>query len=241
MSYDVKDDDAARRLWMIGVGLAREAEHPQSSDLVVYLLADMALQALRLHRPEEALRLVRLGHTAAVSPHPVSASTLSLLTNIEARTLAVRGDAAGCDRALDQALEQVAAIDPATAPPWTAYISNTGISGHQGAAHYTLALTSRDPRTAGRAVSLLHQAIDGFGPDYASLRAYYLPDLAGAHALAGDIDTAVALGHQAIDAVTALHSPDACDQLRVLNTTLAPLATSPGVTELRGRLATTAT
>ncbi|MEO7193939.1 MAG: hypothetical protein ABIZ05_03825, partial [Pseudonocardiaceae bacterium] len=61
-------------------------------------------------------------------------------------------------------------------------------------------------------------------------------DLAGAHALTGDTDTAVTLGHQAIDAVTALHSPRTHDRLRVLDTALQPLHTSAGVAELRDRL-----
>ncbi|MGH3773823.1 MAG: hypothetical protein ACRDRW_20940, partial [Pseudonocardiaceae bacterium] len=75
---------------------------------------------------------------------------------------------------------------------------------------------------------------------YTRSRALYLPRLAGAHAIAGDVDTAVTLGHQAIDAVTALHSPRAHDRLRVLNTALEPLHTSAGVAELRDRLAATA-
>jgi len=36
-------------------------------------------------------------------------------------------------------------------------------------------------------VLLLHQVVDGFGPGYTRLWALYLPDLAGAHALPGDI------------------------------------------------------
>ncbi len=236
MSFQVNQHDAARRLWMIGLDIARGADHPQGSDLTVYLLADMALQAVHLDRPKEALSLVHLGHTAAVSSHPVSASTTSLLANIQARTNAALGDAAGCDHALGQAVEHCAAIDPATAPPWTAYLSETGVSGHQGCARYTLALHSRDPHAAGQAVSLLRDAVDGFGPGYNRLRALYLPDLAGAHALAGDTDTAVSIGHQAIDAVTALRSPREYDRLRILNTTLEPLHTSAGVAELRSRL-----
>lgn len=60
-----------------------------------------------------------------------------------------------------------------------------------------------------------------------------------AHAIAGDTDTAVTTGHQAINAVTALHSPRAYDKLRVLNTVLEPLHTSAGVAELCSRLAAT--
>lgn len=84
---------------------------------------------------------------------------------------------------------------------------------------------------------MLSQAVDHYGPSYGRLRARYLPDLAGARALAGDIDTAVTLGHQAIDVISAQYSSEARDRLRILSTVLAPLHTSTGVAELRGRLA----
>lgn len=70
-------------------------------------------------------------------------------------------------------------------------------------------------------------------------RAELLRVLASAHALAGDADTAVTLGHQAIDAITALHSPRAYQALRRLHTVLEPMRTSPGVAELRDRLSAT--
>lgn len=82
--------------------------------------------------------------------------------------------------------------------------------------------------------------MNDFGPDYTRPRALDLTRLAGGHAIAGDTDTAVTIGHQAVDAVTALHSPRAYDRLRVLNAALQPLHTSAGVAELRDRLTATA-
>ncbi|MBV9140341.1 MAG: helix-turn-helix transcriptional regulator [Pseudonocardiales bacterium] len=240
MSFDVKHHDAARRLWLIGLGLARDSEHPLGSDLTVYLIYDMALQAVHLGFPDEALRLVHFGYGAAAGTN-VSPATTSCLANIQARAHAARSDAAGCDRALGQAVDYFTAIDPTRCAPWVAFHDETSLSAYQGAAHYGLALASRDPRAAGRAVPLLQAGVEGFGPGYARPRALYLPDLAGAHALAGDIDTAVALGHQAIDAVTSVHSPRVYDRLQVLHTILEPLHASPGVAELRDRLSTTAT
>jgi hypothetical protein len=114
------------------------------------------------------------------------------------------------------------------------------LSGYQGAAYFELSRTGGNPRAAGRAVPLLRHAVDHYGPGYAQLRALHLPDLAGAHALAGDADTALVVGHQAIDAVTAVSSLRAHDRLRVLHTVLEPLRTNPRVAELRDRLATTA-
>lgn len=55
MSFVANRHEAARRLGMIG--LARNADHPQGTDLTVYLLADMALQAVHLERPKEAVHL----------------------------------------------------------------------------------------------------------------------------------------------------------------------------------------
>ncbi|MGH3694803.1 MAG: hypothetical protein ACRDRX_12590 [Pseudonocardiaceae bacterium] len=239
MSFDTTQHDAARRLWLIGLVIARNAEHPRGSDLTAYLLFDMAIQAVHLDRPDEALRLVHLGHATA-GPHPVSASTISCLANIQASAYAAQGDTADCQRALGKAAEQFSTIDPAGRPAWGAHLDGTLLAAFQGAAHYTLARAINDQRAAGRAVPLLRQAVDDYGPDHASARARRLTDLAGAHALTGDTDTAVSVGHQAIDAVTALHSPRAYDELQVLNTALEPLHTSAGIAELRDRLTSTA-
>ena len=240
MSFDVQQHDAARRLWLIGLNIARSADNYHGADLTAFVLYDMAIQAVHLGRPDEALRLVHLGHAAAAGSHPVSASTRCWLAKIQARAHAAQGDMADCHRALGQAAEQFSTGEPASRPPWSAHLGEAHLASTQGTAHYTLALTGRDPRAAGRAVPLLRHAVDGFGPDHARARALYLPNLAGAHALAGDTDTAVSIGHQAIDAVIALHSHYAYDRLRVLNTALQPLHTSAGVAELRNRRTATA-
>jgi hypothetical protein len=240
MSFECKQHDAARQLWTIALDLARSAEHPAAADLTAYLLYDMALQAVHLGRPDEALHLVRIAETANVGRSPISAPTTGCLATIQARAHATEGDAAGCDRALGQAQEHFAAIDPVNRPPWGMCQNDTSLAAFSGAAHYTLALTNRNPNAAARAVPLLRHAADHFGPAYARSRAIYLPDLAGAHALGGDVDTAVSVGHQAVDAVTAVSSPRAYDRLRTLNTVLEPLHTSPGVADLRDRLVTTA-
>jgi DNA-binding XRE family transcriptional regulator len=236
MSFEVNQHDAARRLWMITLDVARDSDHPLGTDQTVFVLYDLALQAVELGRPDEALRLAHLGHTAAVGAHPVSAATMSCLANIQARAHAVQGDSTACDRALRQASEHFTDIDPTRNP--RAFLDETMLTGYQGDAHYELAVANRDPRTAGRAVPLLRQAVDHYGADYARPRALDLTRLAGAHAIAGDIDTAVDIGHQAVDAVTALSSPRANDRLRALDTSLESLHTSTGVAELRERLST---
>lgn len=240
MSFECKQHDAARRLWLVGLNIARKADHPQADDLTVYLLYDMALQAVHLGRPDEARHLTQIGRAVAGGKHPVSASTTCSLANIQARAHAAEGDAAGCDRALAHAAEHFALIEPVTAPPWTGHVSEAAMSGFQGIAHYTLALASPGSRGANTAVPLLRNAVEHIGPSLARFRGFYLPDLAGVHALAGDTDTAVTVGHQAIDAITSLSSPRAYDRLRTLHTALEPMHTSHGVAELRDRLTATA-
>lgn len=238
MSLEVNQHEAARRLWMIALDVARDADHPLSTDQTVFVVYDMAIQAVGLGRPEEALRLVHLGHAAATGSHPVSAATTSCLATIQAQAHGAQNDSAACDRALGQAVEHFTSIDP-THESWADFLDETMLAAKQGDAYYELALAGRDPSAAGRAVPLLRHSVDGFGSDHARSQALSLTELAGAHAIAGDTDIAVRVGHQAVDAVTALHSPRAHDRLRVLNTALQPLHTSPGVAELRDRLSTT--
>lgn len=240
MSFQVRKDDAARRLWTVGLDLARNSEHPLRTDLNVYLLYDLALQAVHLGRPEDALHLVQIGNDAASGQHPVSRSTRGCLASIRAQAHAARGDKAECDRALGHAEEQFSALDPADIPAWGGHVSEAGMSAFHGRARYALADTIRDSRAASQAVGLLQRGVTQFGPAYARLQSTYLPALAGSHALAGDIDTAVVVGHQAIDAVAAQTSTRAYDHLRTLNRVLKPLHTSPGVADLRARLAAAA-
>ncbi len=241
MSFEVNLHDAARRLWLIALDIARATDHPLGADQTVFVLYDMAVQAVHLGRPEEALPLVHLGHAATAGTHPVSAATTSCLVSIQATAHAAQGDSAACDRALGQALEHFSAIDSATHKSWASFLNEASLAAFQGHARYKLARAGRDRRAAGQAVPLLRDAVDNFGPDRARSRAIYLADLAGAHAIAGDADAAVAVGHQAFEAITTVRSPRAYDRLRVLSTALEPLHTSTGVAELRDRLTATLT
>ncbi|MGH3701220.1 MAG: helix-turn-helix domain-containing protein, partial [Pseudonocardiaceae bacterium] len=238
LSYQVNQHDDARQLWLIALDVARATDHPLGTDQTMFVLYDMALQAVHLGRPEEALKLVQLGHTAAIGAHPVSRATLSCLASIQAHAHAAQGNAVACDRALGQAIEQFNSIDP-THESWADFLDEASLAAYQGSAHYRLALAERDPHAAQRAVPLLRDAVDSYRPGRARSRAGALTSLAGAHAIAGDTDTAVTLGHQALDAVTALDSPRAYHWLGVLNTALEPLHASTGVTELREHLSTT--
>ncbi|HET9117384.1 MAG TPA: hypothetical protein VFN75_04785 [Pseudonocardiaceae bacterium] len=49
-SYDAERHNDARRLWMIALSVARQADHPRAMDLTAGLLLDMAHQSLHLRR-----------------------------------------------------------------------------------------------------------------------------------------------------------------------------------------------
>ncbi len=235
-SYDVERHDEARRVWMIALNVAREAQHPHAADLTANLLMDMTNQALHLRRPREASGLMQLGYGAGASrAQPLSASTASRLANYQAWCHGALGDAGACDRAIGQAVEHFAHVDPHTATPSAEHINAAGLAV-QGHATYTLALTTADPKYAARAVSLLHEAVNGYGQAYGRSRAVNLPGLAGAQALTGDLDTAVRTGHHAVEEITALTSPRAYDRLRTLDTVLQPYSTESAVGEVRSRI-----
>jgi hypothetical protein len=241
MSHDVQDHDAARRLWLIGLELARETEDPRGPDLTVAILMDMTAQALALGRPDEAARLVQVAHaTVGNGAHLVAASTHSFLAHNQARTHAAQGDVRACERALGQVAERFRIADPETETPWAAAVDASALQGWQGWTRYELATVTRDPRIAGQAVPLLRHVISHFPASHARTRALNMTELAGAHALAGDVDTAVNIGHQAVDAGTAVSSQRIRTGWRELYDVLEPMHTSPGAAELRARLVATA-
>ncbi len=238
LEFDVAHHDAARRLWTVGLEIARCIEHPLTTDLTGHILVMLADQSLHLRRPDEASKFVQLGH-AVGGRHPVSPSTTTALATKAACAHAARGQVTECQRALGEAEDAFTLIDPAATTPWACGVGSlVRFSTWQGHAYYELARRGGDPRLRDQAVTLLSQVLDNPRP---VTRAQYLPDLAGARALVGDVDTAVVLGHQAVDTITAMSSRRNYARLGVLHGVLEPMRESPGVGELRGRLATATT
>lgn len=238
-SYDAENHGDARRLWVIALGVAGQAEHPRVVDLTAHLLMDMAHQALHLRQPQEALNLIQLADANATRRNQtLSASTASHLASYQGWGQAVQHDARSCDRSLGQAVEHFARADPNTAAPWAAHITTAELAAMHGHAYYTLALATTDTQHAARALPLLQEAVDGFGPAYGRPRAVNLAGLAGAHALAGDLDTAARTGHHAVEEITALAAPRAYDRLRTLHAVLQPHASNPAIGVARNKIQT---
>lgn len=235
MTYDVEQHEAARRLWMIALDTARRADHPFAVDLTVILLLDLAHQALHLDRPDEALRLVQLAATTATTRrYPVSASTRSYIAATLAWCHASLGDAEACWRALGDAEQSYADADPTNAPPWAANVTSAEIAAQHGHSYYLLARA--EPGHAPKAVEHLRVAVDGFGSAYARSRAVNLPGLAGSYFYVGDVDAAVATGHEAVTEIGTLSSKRAYARLAVLDDAAARFAADSAVADLRERI-----
>jgi len=236
-NYDVERHDDARRLWAIGLNVARQADTQRATDLTVQLLLGMTHQALHLRKPQEGLGFVQLGHSiVAGRSQPLWSATASNLAGFQAMCHGAQGDAGACDRAIGQAIKHFTEADPANAAPWVAYVSAAELAAKQGSARYRLALATSDPNHAARAIPLMQQAVHGYGPTYAVPRAINVAGLAGVYALTGDLEAAVHTGHQAVEEITALASPRAYDRLRTLDTVLQPHGTDAVVIEVRHQI-----
>jgi transcriptional regulator with XRE-family HTH domain len=237
MTYDVNQHDAARRLWMIALDSAQQADHPRGADLTVMTLLKVAHQALHLERPDEAMRLVQLA-TAAATGHryPLSAGTRGYLAAVLAWCHGALGDADQCDRAVATSRQHYADFDAATAPPWATDLVPAEVLSQSGYAYFLLSRSH--PACAPTAIDLMNDGLAGLGTDYPRTHAVILPTLAGSLLRAGDPDTAVRIGHEAVTESTALSSTRTHTRLRTLADTAAPFAHHPDVADLRQHIRT---
>ncbi len=230
-SYDTEQHEQARQLWTVALTLCRHTAHPQAADLAVDVLLDMAHQSLHLSCPEKALRLVGLGLAVENStPAAVSDVTRSYLAHVQSWSYAMLGETTACERALHRAEQYFAAADPGSAPAWAAHVDTAEFVAQQGHAWYLL--SANQPDAAARAVPLLTSATSAQGSDYARTRAVNLAGLAGSHARAGDIDTAVSVGRHALEEISRTSSRRAYQRLRMLDDCLTVHQTAD-VDELR--------
>ncbi|MGH3620538.1 MAG: hypothetical protein ACRDQ5_01950 [Sciscionella sp.] len=235
----VEDHDAARRLWTFTLDTTRRAEeHPSSTGLAVHVLLDMANQALYLQRPREALRFTQLGSaTAANRTHPVSMLTQGNTSAVLGWCRAALGEVEPCRRAMGQALDEYVGADRATIPPGAhAPFTDAKIAAQQGYTQYLL--SQSNPEFAPAAIERLTSATNAYGAAYERARAVNLPLLAIVCFRAGELDSAVTTGYEAVTAVSGLASTRGYARLRVMDTAAAPFTRTPEVAELREHVRT---
>lgn len=233
-SYDIEHHDEARRLWMMALDAAKEADN---ADLVGSILQQLAHQALHLDRPDEGLRLVRLAYATTADPkHDVSELALAQIAAYEAWCYAAGGGkTSGCDRAFDKAEDHFGNARAEDVPPWRSHFNYPELQGLRGHAYHLLA--QHQPTAAVRAEPLLTAAVAGKGPGYARSKNLNLIALSATYFQRGDgLEDGVALGRQALAEASTLNSPRSLTRLRVLDAVTAPYTHRSDVADFRHEL-----
>lgn len=239
LAYDIEDHNSARRLWTFALHTAQRAEdNPRSTDLMVVVLLDMAHQALHLRRPKDGLAFCRLAAATSTSRrHPVSRITAGYVHTVTAWCWAALGEREPTLGALDDSRAGYAAVSSDTNPPWAWVVTDAEIAAQYGHALYLLSVGH--PEFAESAATQLTVAAHGHPVEHERSRAVVLPTLAVSHFLAGDIDSAVQVGRDAVAVVAALSSQRCYARLRDLDTVAARHQSAPEVGDLRSSIAVT--
>ena len=226
-ALDAGVHEEARRVFSFGLACAKQAEEWH---LRATVLDSMVAQEIRAGQPDEALTSAE---HALVRADRLTETEQAMLHTDRARALATMRRVQEALRAIGTADEHFAHANPANDPPYVAYYNAVIHAGHTGKALLDLAILGRDP---GEATSRLEAAVAGLTTSRS--RATCLAKLASLTMATGDPLQAVALGHQALDIASTLHSRMATEDLRELNLHAAAHQDLEEVTHLRHRIAT---
>lgn len=221
----VEVDDHAKAQRAYGGGRERAAEAGEDA-LARYVLMSQSEQA---HSRRNAAEAVKLAQAAQAGEGELTPAARAWAADLEARAWALAGRPGPCKRKLDEAeglLGASAEAGRADEPPWIYHFQARSLAVHRG-----VCLT--DLGEAGAAVEALSAAIAGLPADWARDRAYYLSWQAQAHAGAGDLEQAGAVGCEAARLAIQLAHTRTLNKLRDLHTALAATGThAPAVTDL---------
>ncbi|MEV8444071.1 tetratricopeptide repeat protein [Actinosynnema sp. NPDC051121] len=169
------------------------------------------LGRVHLHHdaPRSALSEFRSAERAARASG--SALALAVVVANQAWAHAKLGSSGHAVALLDEAADHHSRARGEPVAPWAAFFTDVELAAIGGVVRAEPART--DPAEAGRAVSLLTSAVDGFGPDRARSRTASLISLAVCHLLAGRVDTGTRLGEQAVDLCQTLQSARTTERL----------------------------
>jgi transcriptional regulator with XRE-family HTH domain len=232
--YDVERHEDARHLWLVALDAAREAHN---ADLTSKVLRQMAHQALHLHRPDEALRLLQVSATTTVAtaagePPPAA---LAELTAYEGWAHAMQGRAQPCLRALGRAEEAFTGAPAGEVPVWMSYFDAAELNALRGHCLHVLAHTR--PEAAAQAEPPLRAAVEQRGAEHVRRKTLNQIALASTYFQRGrDIEEGIVVGYRALAGAGSLSSPRALGRLKGLARITAPYATEPPVAAFRENL-----
>ncbi|GGK97890.1 hypothetical protein Ppa06_66290 [Planomonospora parontospora subsp. parontospora] len=207
MAYDAADHAAAQRAFTQALRLAKAAGDRTYG---AHVLANLATQAIFLNLPAEAVRLSRAAvEGAGRRPAPAVAARLH---TTDSTACALAGDLPAFRAALrraDRALDR----DDGTGPSWARYFTPAHLAGTAMRCLLDLDRPAEALTHAGQALQL--------APGNARTRALHTALTATAHAQAGHIDQAAALGMRAAGLARHLRSRRVQARLATLARALA--------------------
>ncbi|WP_120316715.1 hypothetical protein [Catellatospora citrea] len=222
-SYDIGMNGLAQRYMIQALRLAYGAG---DRALGAEILAAMSHQAAYLNASAHAVDLARAAGRVAAEAGIKAIEAESAV--LEAQGLASGGDEAACAKALDRAERAFDKADRTSAPQWIGYFDESYLAAKFG--HCFAALGRGD-----LARRFAERSLDMDGQHYARGKQFNLALLATAHAQAGDLDQASAVGLQTVDAAEGLDSMRARDYLGELSDRLAKHVGLPAVREFTER------
>lgn len=237
LSWDVGRHALAQRYYTQALELAMTAgDRPyagyvlcQMSSMTAHLGHGAPTEHDRLRKARQSVALARSG--LSVTRDAVSPVLASQLHAVQARGLALLGDANGTRRAVLAAERQYERARLEDEPPWLAIYTEPGFGVDVGRG-------LRDAREMQQAAKLIRHALDGVESWKVSGRCAIETELASTHLLGGDWEQAASVGRDAVRTAARVSSTRAVDGLRILQQQLRPLRTrSSHLRELDGRIA----
>ena len=233
---DVGRPALAQRYFIQGLDLAMAAG---DRFYAAYVLSDMSRMTVqigqnalteddRLRNGRQAVALARAG--LAVAQGAATPAQAAELHALEARGLALSGDARAARRAVLEAQRCYESVRPEGEPPWLNLYTEAAFSAD-------LARCLSDLGEPEQAIKLSAGVLRDYEPWRVRARCFAQTDLAGAHLVGRDFEQAAAVGRDAVRTAAQVSSTRTLDRLRTLQRQARPLrAGSPHLRELDDRI-----
>jgi hypothetical protein len=200
MAYDAGKHGLAQRYMAQALRISHAANDRAFGGRILAAMSHQALHLGDLRHGLDFACAARAGTQGAVTP-----TTAAMLAAMEACSYAARGDAAPCLRTLSEAERAFARSRPAEDPPWVDF-DEGGLAGHLARSFRDLNRPREAERFAVRSIQLCH-------PTHLRTRVQRYAILASAHAQQGDLESACAVGRQALAEVGRLRSRRTLDDV----------------------------
>ncbi|MGH3720523.1 MAG: hypothetical protein ACRDRI_17090 [Pseudonocardiaceae bacterium] len=238
MAADTGRDALAQRYYIQALDLAMRAGDRLYAGFVLATMSRMTVRIGEntpaeqdtLRHGRQAVALARAG--LSVTQGAATPALAAELHALEARGLALLGDANAARRAVLAAQKVYESVHPGDEPPWQGFFSESALTS-------ALAVCLRGIGDTKQAVTLGNAALQTEAPYKVRGRCIIQTDLALTHLRSRDLEQAAAYGREALSTVTDVNSTMITQRLRTLHRQVQPLrAGSPDLRELDERLTT---